>query len=285
MIGGLGLALAAAIFYVSNLGWIAIAPAVGLVITGAALMLVSRWMPRRSDSGALEAARWRAFEQYLRELKTYAGQEDAQRILERHFAYAVALDVEDIVLAQAAQMEARMPTWTRPVVLQAPPHMPPTTPPTQRFPSSGPLRRGPRATGDLPDTSAGEGRDRVPAGDGSLSLEGLAESLASRLERANESLTSTLRQAVGDVSDTPFKLVWRGAGKVTTIAARTSLEIMEQILEDAASGGGSSSFRGSSGGGRGRSSSSWGSSSRSSFGGRSSSSRRSGGGGRRGFGR
>lgn len=289
VLGGLGLALAAAFFYVSSLGWIAIVPAVALIISGATLILISRWMPRRSDAGALEAARWRAFEHYLRELKTYGDQDDAQRILEEHFAYAVALDVEDVVLSQAAQLEAIMPSWTRPIILRGPAlpgpeaHMPPAS--RTRLPLPGLLRRDATVQRDLAQ-GKGEGvPGQMPSERRSLSLEGLAASLASRLNRANDSLTQSLSRAVGDVSETPFQLVWRGArgaGKITWKATTTSLEIMETILNEASSGGGSSSFRGSSG----RSSrSSWGSSRSSSFSSRSSSSRRSGGGGRRGFGR
>lgn len=289
VLGGLGLALAAAFFYVSTLGWVAIAPAVALIVTGAALIVISRWMPRRSDVGAIEAARWRAFEHYLRELKTYGDQEDAQRILEQHFAYAIALDVEDVVLSQAAQMKATMPTWTRPIVLRGPAlpgpqaEMPPAG--RTRLPLPGPLRRDPHVQRDLPPSErAGVPHDLLSEGR-PLSLEGLAASLASRLNRANDSLTQTLSRAIGDVSETPFQLAWRGArgaGKITWKATTTSLEIMETILNKASSGGGSSSFRGSSGH---SSRSSWGSSRSSSFSSRSSSSRRSGGGGRRGFGR
>lgn len=294
VLGGAGLALAAALFYVPQLGWVAALPAAALVVAGAALIVISRWMPQRSAAGVEEAARWRAFEQYLRNLQQYGDQEDAQRILDRHFAYAVALDVEEVVLAQAETMEASMPTWTRPVLLHGPRRRPgaPSTTSAQ-----GPLRRGPalsipREASKLPGASR-EGAGGAARGFPSLS--GMADALASQIERANAGLTHTLQNAVGDVDDTPFQMVWRGArgaGRLTMKASMTSLEIMEAILDEASSGGGGTSYRGSSGGSSGGSSrSSWGSSRssgssrRSSSSSRSSSSRRSGGGGRRGFGR
>ena len=49
--------------------------------------------PRRKPEGALEAAKWRAFRRYLLNLEDYGTQAEAQEILDRHFAYAVALDV------------------------------------------------------------------------------------------------------------------------------------------------------------------------------------------------
>ncbi len=285
VLGGAGLALAAALVYSSSLGWIAATPAVALVIAGAALIVVSRWMPRRSDVGVEEAARWRAFEQYLRKLQRYGNQEDAQRILNRNFAYAVALDVEDVVLTQAAKMDTVMPTWTQPVVIARPQHAPfPAPSPTS---APGPLLRRPASQNETSNTATPEAR-RETASRTAPSLEGLADTLAWRLEQANNSVTSTLRKAVGEVSETPFQLVLRGArgaGKLTWDATTTSLEIMDAILDEASSGSGSSSYRGSSGSRRSSSRSSWGSSRSSGFSGRSSSSRRSGGGGRRGFGR
>ena len=286
VLGGVGLALAAALFYVPALGWVAAMPAVALAIVGAALIVVSRWMPRRSAAGVEEAARWRAFEQYLRNLQQYGDQEDAQRILDRHFAYAVALDVEDVVLSQAEQMDTVVPTWTQPVIIYRPSGAP--GPSMEPSPLPGPLRRRPATQGKLPGASvqAPQGRESVRRS--APSLAGMADALASQLEGANDSLTRTLSQAVGEVNETPFELVWRGArgaGKLTWSATTTSLEIMETILDEASSGGGSSSYRGSTGSGRSSSRSSWGSSRSSRSSGRSSSSRRSGGGGRRGFGR
>lgn len=278
VLGGVGLALAALFVYFSNLRLIAAAPALALVIVGFALVVVSRWMPQRSDVGAEEAARWRAFERYLRQLQQYGDEQAAQRILDRDFAYAVALDVEDVVLAQAAQMDAALPSWTRPVIIAQPQHR------TDPSPFPGPLRRRPAGAARLPERTSTKSQPAERVAEQAPSLQGLADTLAARLEQANDTLTNTLRLAVGDVTDTPFQLVWRGASGASKVAAKTSLEVMEAILDEAASGGGSGGYRGSSGGHR-SSRGSWGSSRSSGFSGRSSGSRRSGGGGSRGFGR
>ncbi|MFW5941617.1 MAG: DUF2207 domain-containing protein [Chloroflexota bacterium] len=285
VLGGVGVAIAAAIFRAPQLGWAALAPAAALAIVGLGLVLVSRWMPRRSDAGAEEAARWRAFENYLRQLKRYGDENAAQQILDRYFAYAVALDVEDVLLQQAAEMGGRLPTWTRPVIISRPRPQPAAG--TEREPTPpGPLRgrSASESTAKVaPRREGGGAIDEQPA----PLLEGLSQSLSQRLQQANNSLVRTLNTAVGQVSETPFQLVWRGAkgaGKFTWDATTTSLEIMDDILDAASSGGGSSSYRGPSGGSRSSSRSSWGSSRSSSIS-RSSSSRRSGGGGSRGFGR
>src|SRR5690606_19755488 len=237
-------------------------------------------------------SRWRAFEEYLRQMDRYGDQEAAQQILDRYFAYAVALDVEDVVLEQAAQMGNRMPGWTRPVVIYRPQPQPlPSASGRRESVPPGPLRsrRTQEETSapgerDLPTTAS---RETVEAGP---SLQGLSNTLARRLEEANSLLTGTLNKAVGEVSETPFQLVLRGAkgaARLTWDVTTTSAEILDDILDNASSGGGSSSYSG----GRPSSRRSWGSSRSSSSGSRSSRSsrrssspRRDGGGGRRGFG-
>ena len=84
-----------ALRYFGDFGWLSIAPAVAAIVAGFALVIASRWMPRRTTAGVEEAQRWRAFRTYLQNLQQYGNVEQAQRILDRYFAYAVALDVDD----------------------------------------------------------------------------------------------------------------------------------------------------------------------------------------------
>ena len=109
MILAVVLALFLAVGYASRLGWLALAPAIAFLVLSGALMWVSRYMPRRSDSGVEEAQHWRAFRRYLANLKQYASLEDAQKILDRYFAYAVAFDLEEVVLKSAAELGTRIP--------------------------------------------------------------------------------------------------------------------------------------------------------------------------------
>ncbi len=109
---GIGAAVVLALWLRGSLGWVAITPAVALTVLGFALVGISRWMPRRTDLGAEEAQRWVAFRTYLRNLKQYGSLDAAQQVLDRYFAYAVALDVENIVLEQAEALGGRVPAWT-----------------------------------------------------------------------------------------------------------------------------------------------------------------------------
>lgn len=271
--------------YAGDFGWLAVAPALAAVVTGFALVFASRWMPRRTTAGVEETQRWLAFRTYLKNLQQYGNVEQAQRILDRYFAYAVALDVEEVVLQQATELGGALPEWS----------YTPTWQPRRR-----PLLQRERP----PVSTAGESPMSIPPSGGESSpvtlpqerpsLSGTSRQLGRALSNASQSLGSLLRTAAGDTGQaTPFEQVRQGtqtAGKVGADVASTTLDILGEILKESSSGGGSGGYRSS-----GSSRSSWSSSrsrsssssSRRSGGfssGRSSSSRRSGGGGRRGFG-
>jgi len=262
------------------LGWPACAPPVGLAAVGVMLMGISRWMPQRTTLGIEEAVRWRAFRRYLKNLKQFGDLEEAQAVLDLYFPYAVALDVEEVVLHQAENMGARVPIWTVPI--------PVNVGPTLSEPSGRRLRD--RVTEGLrvPEPAARPARtakvrpslsQRPPGAD--LSLQGLSDRISRSLNQASRSMSSLLNTAVGEVDgvDSPFEVVVKGAGTATRLswkAGTSTMKVLGDILEESSSGGGGGGFSG--GGFR---SSSW-SSGGSSFGGGSSGG--SGGGGSRGFG-
>ncbi len=286
--GGLGLV---GLCGMTALGWPVCAPPIGLTTVGLMLMGISRWMPQRTTLGIEEAARWRAFRRYLKNLKAFGDLEAAQAVLDRYFPYAVAMDVDEIVLRQAETMEARLPIWMvpTPVDVQKGAAGRTTAGPGSGRPWGERVTDGlrpPRPTGT--STRAAGARPSLserPAG-ADLSLQGLSDRLSRSLNRASRSLSSLLNTAVGDVDDidSPFEVAVKGAGKATTLtwkAGTSTMRVLSDILEESSSGGGGGGFSG--GGFR---SSSW-SSGGSSFGGGSSSysgGSRSGGGGSRGFG-
>jgi uncharacterized membrane protein YgcG len=264
-------------------GWAVCAPPFGLALVGLMLMGVSRWMPQRTTLGIEEAARWRAFRRYLKNLKQFGDLEAAQAVLDRYFPYAVALDVDEIVLREAEKMDAYVPIWMAPAPIDV-----------GTMVSQGQRRQAlrDRVAKELrvpqPPTPAprvAKARPLLserPAG-ADFSLQGISDNLSKALNRASRSLSSLLNTAVGEVDDTdsPFEVVVRGAGTATKLswkAGTTTMKVLGDILEESSSGGGSGGFSG--GGFR---SSSW-SSGGSSFRGGGSSSGRSSGGGRRGFG-
>lgn len=260
-------------------GAAAFAPALALAVVGVALLFVSRWMARRTDKGVEEASRWRAFRTYLQNLKRYGDLAAAQEMLDRYFAYAVALDVEETVLEQAAELGGHIPPWTYTPTWHPRPHWPTQPAPTVAAPGGLPV-----------PSTAGSTASPAPSQSTPPSLSGLSRSWGNSLSRASRDLAAVLNRTAGDTAaHSPFERVGQHTGEAGSQSgsSATALNVLGEILRASSSGGGgggfsrSASSRRSSGWSPSRSSRS--SSSRSSAG-RSSSSRRSGGGGRRGFG-
>lgn len=269
-----------------------------------------------SDEGATEAEQWRRFRAYLQDLKKYGDQADAQDILDRYFAYAVALGVENVVLEQAEELGGRRPVWMpmpsdplgRPWPRQSS-RQATGRPVAGRRPA--PLPGGasaPRAEGERPTLSGMS--HSMGAG-----LSGASNRMATMLDAASGSAAprvtisgggsertltwkpgTSAQQVMDDILKQPFRDLRaqeqaRQAAKAAQRAAEEAQRAARQKQEGGSSGG---SWGGSWGGGQGGSSSSR-SSSSGSFGRRSSShsggsrssssggSRRSGGGGKSGF--
>lgn len=266
-----------------SVGWPACAPAGGLAAVGLMLIGVSRWMPQRTTLGIEEAARWRAFRRYLKNLKQFGDTGAAQAVLDRYFPYAVALDVDEVVLRQAETMDARVPIWMVPVPVDIGRAAVETH---RQRPLSARLPRGLGTPGPMVESSRAK-KARPSAAErprgADVSLQGLSDNLSRSLSSASRSLSTLLDTAVGDADDaeSPFEVVVRGAGEATKLswkAGTTTMKVLGDILEESSSGGGGGGFSG--GGFR---SSGW-SSSGSGFGGGSSGGGGGGGGGRRGFG-
>lgn len=258
-----------------------------LVLVGIAFWLVSRWMAQKTTLGAEEASKWEAFKRYLKNLKQYGAVEQAQRILDDYFPYAVALDVEKVVLQQATQLGANAPIWSYPTTVSRESPLPPPdnhTPDMTRPVRLPPLRTMPHR----PAPSEGF-PSKLPEQD--WSVQGASDGVAHAIDKADRGLAALLNQAGGvDDGTTPFDVVRSGAEgvtKTTFAATKTTFEILGDILESSSTGGGGGGYSGGSsrsGSSSSRSSSSsWSRSSRSSSSSSGGSSRRSGGGGSRGF--
>lgn len=274
-------------FFVTGMGEIGVAaliPLVALLIVGAALIAVSRWMGQRTRVGSEEAARWMAFKRYLLNLKQYGNLEGVQAILDRDFAYAVALDTEEGVLKEAEVLGGQVPIWSYPTQLlgaDPTPNPPTASQPGGNQPSALPRLR---AVPQRPSLPKGTGQG---GGLGDHSLQGLSNRLANSVNEASRGLAGLLNQAAREgVGPTPFTIVGRGASQATS----TTFDVLGDILEASSTGSSSGSYSSGSSSSRSSSSSSsshrssWSSSSSSRSSSSSSSSRRSGGGGRRGFG-
>lgn len=255
-----------------------------LAIVGVGFWVVSRWMAQKTMLGAEEASKWEAFKRYLQNLKQYGAVAEAQKVLDDYFAYAVALDVEQVVLQQSRDMGTTAPIWTYPTTIRRDEPLPPRDPIGQRPGRLPPLRTLP----NRPVPSVDMPSSTLPEKD--WSVQGASDSMAHAIDSADRSLAALLSQAGGvDDGTTPFDVVRsgvEGVTKTTFSATKSTFEVIGEILESSSSGGGGGGYSsgGSSwSGSRSSGSSSWSRSSRSGSSSRSSSSRRSGGGGSRGF--
>ena len=155
---------------------------------------------RRSATGEAETEKWVRFRNYLANIKEYGDLGAAQAILDRHFAYAVALGVENVVLAQAEALGATMPQW-----MALPTHLP----------LGGPSNSG--ATGDeWPQSDLGPRPVETAAAGASAthpvqgkpqqrprpSLSGMSLSMGNSLTGASRNLGTTLSAAAGATAAT-----------------------------------------------------------------------------------
>jgi uncharacterized membrane protein len=78
------------------------------------LVLLARFMPRKTPMGAEAAVRWRAFRRYLADFERYRDLSQAQDIFDRYLPYAVAFGLDREWIAKFARVDARVPPWFAP---------------------------------------------------------------------------------------------------------------------------------------------------------------------------
>jgi hypothetical protein len=237
----------------------------------AALMLVlalgQPFGRRRSASGEAEAEKWTRFRNYLMNIKEYGDLGVAQEILDRHFAYVIALGVEEMVLAQADALGASVPGW---VVLSSAHGQ------GWNRPGSGPWATddaGPRPV----QTGTGGAPVATPAAPSTLhtpgprpSLSGMSSAMGASLSGASRNLGATLSAAAGATAATVVlrskvrdrTMEWGAQSNPTQMldeVMRLSLRDAESIRSRPARSGPSAPGWGGAGLGGGSSRSTWGS--------------------------
>lgn len=249
---------------------------------------------RHTDAGKAEAERWQRFRTYLLDIRQYGDHGAAQAIMERYFAYAVALGVADQVLKQAGALNTPPPSWI-PVPIPGSTLSGPTVRPPRPSPTwSEPPVVSTGSAGPVATESVGESMGESAPGP---SLSGMSAAWGASLASASTAMGNTLSAATGNA---PTKvtvgqgsgqrtLEWEPGTPMSTVVDGLMRDSFSEVAKVQAARAAAARSSGSSGG-----SSSWSSSgsSRSSGGfgrssSRSSSSRssggRSGGGGRSGF--
>jgi uncharacterized membrane protein YgcG len=185
--GGIGMIIVASVLF-----WLAraatvissaiIAPPIGLGIVGAAAAVASFYMPAKTAKGSQEAARWRAFRQYLHNIEKYTDLAQASDQFEAYIGYAVAFGMQQEWLHRFSKVLTAMPGWYIPTYLGGP--------------WSGGYRRG--------YTRGGSGR-----GLGDIQFEGpgglndMSRSLTEGLNSMSSGLTRMLNDASSAMTSRP----------------------------------------------------------------------------------
>ena len=99
---------------IGNFAPFAIAVLIGLGILGAAIVIASRWMPRKTPKGAEAAARWVAFRRYLEQIEQYGDLQEAKDIFARYLPYAVAFGIEKSWVRKFSRVDTPAPRWYGP---------------------------------------------------------------------------------------------------------------------------------------------------------------------------
>ncbi|MCC6802443.1 MAG: DUF2207 domain-containing protein [Anaerolineae bacterium] len=175
--------------------------AVGFVAVAA--LIVGPAMPAKTRTGAEEAAKWKAFYEYLRNMEKYASVEEAANQFERYLPYAVAFGLDRSWINRFKDVPyVPVPYWYYPTYM-------------------GRYRRGYVAGTPLP-RNVGMGDAGLPGGlaraGGGGGLDQMSGGLAGGLESISSGLTSMLDSASRVMTSRPQQASsgssgsWRSGG-------------------------------------------------------------------------
>ena len=175
---------------VASLTSVGFAPFAALALTGVLVMLASPFMPRRTSTGAEQAALWRAFRRYLDDIEKQTDLAQAKELFDRYLPYAIAFGLDKEWIRKFAGVDAPAPTWYYPY------------PPV--------IIGGPGHHGHPAPNLSGAGGPAVP------SLDGMSQGLAGSLQSMSEGLTSLLNSASSTLASVPSSSGrgggWSGGG-------------------------------------------------------------------------
>jgi uncharacterized membrane protein len=173
---------------------------VALGITGLMMMISGQYMPAKTAKGAEEAAKWKAFREYLTNLEKYRSLEEASAHFDAFLPYAVAFGMERAWIRKFKDLDSMpIPTWYYP---------------TYR---GGYWGRGYRAGTPVPG-GYGSADDMLPgdlARAGGGGLNDLSNSLSGGLESISNGLTNLLNSAGSTMTSKPQSSGgggWSGGG-------------------------------------------------------------------------
>lgn len=185
-IGGFFVALSATTLF-SDVLWL-LPLALGFV--GAVALAFSAFMPAKTRAGAEEAAKWRAFREYMRNLERYTDVSTAANRFADFMPYAVAFGLNHIWIQRFARVaNATIPPWYWPTYV------------------GGPYGRGYVPGTPMPRDVFGGGRglpgELARAGEGGMSLDDISNRMGRGLEAMSSGLSNMLESASRVMTSVP----------------------------------------------------------------------------------
>lgn len=111
LFGGIGL-ISIAFPLAETLSYSLICLPASLIVTGGAILLAASAMPSKTQKGAEEAAKWRAFREYMQNLQKYQEVEAAAQNFSRYLPYAVAFGFDRSWIRRFAKLDTvEAPPW------------------------------------------------------------------------------------------------------------------------------------------------------------------------------
>ncbi len=169
-----------------------------LGVVGVFTMIVGQFMPRKTEKGAQEAAKWGAFLDYLYQLETYVDVENVTDQFDKYLPYAVAFGMDRSWVRKFSRIETvPMPYWYYPRYYGGPW--------SRGYTAGTPLSQGLPSHGDLlPGELASAG--------GGLSLDNVSGGIAGSLESISSGLTDMLNSAGRVLTSRPQSTAGTGSG-------------------------------------------------------------------------
>ena len=159
----------------------AVLPGIGLAVTAFGFLLLSRFMPRKTGTGAELAARWQAFKHYLQDIDRYSDLEEQKELWDRWLPFAIAFGVDSQYIRKFEAVDAPAPGWYIPDPTMYVPY---------RRAYYGTGTPGRPAQSDVGGGRVGGGTPGIPSG--SLGRGGLGGGLGGGLSDVSRGLGSSL---------------------------------------------------------------------------------------------
>jgi uncharacterized protein (TIGR04222 family) len=160
-----------------------------VAVVGLVWLLTSGSMPRKTDMGAEEAAKWRAFANYLSQMQKYTNVQQAADKFQQYLPYAVALGIEKQLIYQFNSVPAAMPAWYMPYGYYPYPYY-----------------------AGVGQQIAGQGGGPMPTFDPGAAMQGMSNTLAGAMQGMSDSFTNMVNSASSIFTSQPSSSGSGGGG-------------------------------------------------------------------------